>query len=180
MLYDGKKNVIRLCLLRLLPIHKIEHNKIRKIIVTDYPTNSSSYVDIGRVFGASLLRYNYGIGKYLSELYVLTLGMNLRTEYYFYKPLFDVSYVVSVYKLINKVLYSHWCLSLKKKFDEHTYRSTSYLNRFPCRGQRRRCNASTPNKLHLISKFSALSAKKEAPLKIRGNTGKKIRVRRAM
>lgn len=83
--------------------------------------------------------------------------MNRRTNYYFFKHLFNIKYIVLCYPAINKIACEFQYSNLKKKFAQNTYWSVSYLHKFPCRGQRRRSNASTPKKLNIVNSFSKLN-----------------------
>jgi hypothetical protein len=174
LLYNKTTNVISNTLPQIIPIYISELKITRKMIITNYAIDKSYYVVIGNLFGLSLLRFNYGVNRYLSELYIFTGGLHRRTLYYFMRDLFDISYISYLFTCINKKLYSTYMSFLKKKFAEHTFWSTSYLNHYPCRGQRRRTNASTASKLNVVSKFSTVSAvKKESSVKKKSKKGLK-------
>lgn len=92
--------------------------KRKKIVLLNCITDKSYYKEIYNIYGVLLLRYNYGINKYLSDLYMYTNGFHRRTMYYFVTEMFSLQYFLPY---INKIVYSEHLSYLKKKFDEHTY-----------------------------------------------------------
>lgn len=157
MLYHKPRHcVIADSVRELLPIYKSDSVGTKTITLTDYVLDKRFYAEITNIYGIYLLHYNYGIHRYLSELFIYIHGMHLRTRYYFFKSLFHLKYLALCYQAINKVACEFHYSSLKKKFIQNTYWSVSYLHKFPCRGQRRRCNASTPKKLNISYKFASL------------------------
>lgn len=119
--YNHKHNVINTTLRILLPIYAEESNKKRKIIVSDPVINKSFYLDIGNVYGSFLLQYNYGISSYSSSLFINTLGANRRTSYIFFRPFIDAAYVSSLFRKIDKILYSNYISFMKKKISSNSY-----------------------------------------------------------
>ena len=121
LLYNKATNVVSITLPQIVPIYISELKIKRKVIITNYATDKSYYIVIGNLFGLSLLRSNFGVNRYLSELYIFTCGLNRRTLYYFMRGLFDITLVTYLFTCINKKLYSVYMSYLKKKFDEHTF-----------------------------------------------------------
>ena len=121
LLYNQTTNVIRSTLPQIIPMYISELKIKRKIIITNYALDKRYYVEIGNLFGLSLLRYNYGVNRYLSELYIFTGGLNKRTLYYFMREMFDISFITYIFTCINKKLYSAHMSYLKKKFAEYTF-----------------------------------------------------------
>jgi len=121
LLYNKTTNVISNTLPQIIPIYISELKIKRKIIITNYAVDKSYYIVIGNLFGLSLLRLNYGVNRYLSELYIFTGGLHRRTLYYFMREMFDISFITYLFTCINKKLYSVYMSFLKKKFAEHTF-----------------------------------------------------------
>lgn len=121
LLYNKTTNVISNTLPQIIPIYISELKITRKMIITNYAIDKSYYVVIGNLFGLSLLRFNYGVNRYLSELYIFTGGLHRRTLYYFMRDMFDISYISYLFTCINKKLYTIYMSFLKKKFAEHTF-----------------------------------------------------------
>lgn len=162
MLYTSV-DIIKNVLLENIPMYSDELKKKKKIVLLNCITDKSYYKEIYNIYGVLLLRYNYGVNKYSSDLYMHTNGFNKCTMFYFVSEMFALSYF---YNCMNKAVYAAHMSHLKKKFEEHTYWSISYMNRYPCRGQRRRSNASTPYKLHLLSRFNVIPIKKKNKVKV--------------
>ena len=120
-LYNKSTNVLSTTLQQIIPLYSSELKIKRKIVITNYALDKSYYVVIGNLFGLSLLRYNYGVNRYLSELYIFTGGLHRRTLYYFMRDMFDTSFITYLFTCINKKLYSLCMSYLKKKFSEHTF-----------------------------------------------------------
>lgn len=150
-----KQHIISSSIRTILPFFSNQLNVIKKIILTNYLIDKSYYVEIGDLFGRFYLSLYYGIYFFLSNLFLFIFGLQLRTRYYFFNSLFDVSHILSCFPLINKILFLHFFSFLKKKFDSHSYWSTLYLHKYPVRGQRRRTNASTSSMLNIVSRFSS-------------------------
>jgi hypothetical protein len=121
LLYNNSTNVISSTLPQIIPLYISEVKIQRKIIITNYALDKSYYVVIGNIFGLSLLRYNYGVNRYLSELYIFTGGLHRRTLYYFMRDLFDISYITYLFTCLNKKLYSLCMSYLRKKFAARTF-----------------------------------------------------------
>jgi hypothetical protein len=152
--HKPKFNVVTDSVRELLPIYDSEVVKKKTITLTNYVLDKRFYTEITHIYGLLLLRFNYGVNRYLSELFIYMHGMHRRTNYYFFKHLFNLKYVVLCYPAINQIACEFQYSNLKKKFAQNTYWSVSYLHKFPCRGQRRRSNASTPKKLNIVHSFS--------------------------
>lgn len=150
-LSNKRNNVISESLRTILPIYNSDAVKKQQMCVTDFKTDQSVFVECRHIYGLYVLRYNYGVNRYLSELYIFTGGLHKRTAYYFCLPLFDAATIAYYFSLINKIGYLLSYNSLRKKFRQHTFWSISYMHRFPCRGQRRRSNAATAKRLHKVS-----------------------------
>lgn len=174
MLYNRIK-IIDNSLHEIIPLYSLESQKRRKIVLINCATDKSYYKEIYNIYGVSLLRYQYGINKYLSDLYMYTNGFNKRTMYYFVGNIFSIQ---SFYPFLNKLVYASHMAHLKKKFGEHTYWSISYMNKYPCRGQRRRSNASTAHKLHILSRFSVSRTTKKAHIVVKAKKNKKQAVQK--
>lgn len=141
--YDTRTNVIANTLHNIIPLYIQEYREQRTIIVSDYPLDKRYYSKVGNVYGVALLKYNYGVNKCLSALYMLTGGFGSRTPYYFIREIEDASLLTSLFPCINKKLYDERISQMRKKYKTNTYWSMSYQYKYPCRGQRRRSNAST-------------------------------------
>jgi hypothetical protein len=149
-----KANVISKMLRTMLPIYNSDVAKKKTIIVTNYVLDKRFFVEILNIYGSYLLRFNYGVNRYLSELYICTGGLHKRTAYYFFTDLFNLKYITSLFSSINKIAYDKSYNNLQKKFAQHTFWSRSYLHKFPCRGQRRRSNAATAKKINFVNRFA--------------------------
>lgn len=121
MFYNNKKSIVSVSIYTILPFFSSGFNAVKKIIITNYLLDKSYYVEIGDVFGKSLLCFYYGINFFLSNLFIYLFGLHVRTRYYFFNYLFEVGHIVSCFPLINKVLFQHGFSFLKKKFDSHSY-----------------------------------------------------------
>ena len=117
MLYNSIKTIDN-SLREIIPLYSSESQKRRKIVLTNCVTDKSYYKEIYNLYGVALIRYNYGINKYLSDLYMYTNGFNKRTMFYFIDRILSIQ---SFYPLINKLIYATQMANLKKKFGEHTY-----------------------------------------------------------
>src|SRR3989338_6402212 len=102
-----------------------------------------------------MLRLNYGVHRYLSDLFIFTCGLHKRTAYYFSPSIFNVTYLMYLFPSINKRAYEYSYSNIQKKYAAHTFWSISYMHKFPCRGQRRRSNASTAKKLNFAHKLTS-------------------------
>lgn len=162
-----KIHTIEETLYAILPIHMQEYNRKRKIVLLNCASDRSYYKEICNVYCIAMLRYHYGIGSYLSHLYVYNMGFNKRTMFYFRHQAFETFSITSIYQYINKLTYAGHMACLRKKFEAHTYWSISYMHRYPCRGQRRRSNACTAKRLHLWSQFNPVVHKKKESIKIK-------------
>lgn len=129
------------------------------IIVTNYLSDRSHYVDTSKMYCSALLPHNHGINRCLSKLYISVCGLHGRTSPRFFGTSFSVEAITYIFPHINKVLFNTSFSFLKRKFEAHTYWSTLYLNKYPCRGQRRRTNASTAHKLNLVYKLNSFAKK---------------------
>lgn len=105
----------------ILPIYGSGSSLHKKIIRTDYVIDKSYYAQISEVYGCILLRYNYGINRYLSALFIRICGFNMRTPYYLCNIFLDIQFIMHFFPNINKLLYKYFLLHLKKKFESHTY-----------------------------------------------------------
>ena len=119
--YNSKENVISATLTNIIPFFMDASIKKKKIVVTNYVLNKSYYIEIGTLFAASLLKFNYGVGKAVSSLYIYNIGMQLRTIYYVMPFFFDLICVETYFKCINNSLYSLCIGYIKKKFNSHAY-----------------------------------------------------------
>jgi hypothetical protein len=154
MLFLNKRtNIISNSLRTILPIYHSEVAKKKTIIVTNYVIDKRFFVELFNIYGLYLLRFNYGVNRYLSELFIFTGGMHKRTSYYFFSDLFHLTYITYLFSFINKRAYEFSYSNVQKKYAQHSFWSISYLHKFPCRGQRRRSNASTAKKLNFAHKL---------------------------
>jgi len=110
-----KANVVMKMLRTMLPIYNSDVAKKKMIIVTNYVLDKRFFVEIINIYGSYLLRFNYGINRYLSELYICTGGMQKRTAYYFFTNLFNLKYITSLFSSINKIAYDKSYNNLQKK-----------------------------------------------------------------
>lgn len=119
--HKQRYSVIMESVRELLPIYDSEAVKKRTITLTNYVRDERFYTEITNIYGLYLLRFNYGVGDYLSRLFVYIHGMHIRTNYYFFRSLFNIKYIVLCYSAINKIAYEFHYSNIKKKFLQNTY-----------------------------------------------------------
>jgi hypothetical protein len=96
--HQPRHSVINLSLHEVVPIYDSEVVQKKTITLTNYVTETRFYSEITNIFGLYFLRFNYGVNRYLSELYVYIHGMHNRTNYYFFTYFFNLKYVVLCYQ----------------------------------------------------------------------------------
>lgn len=121
LFFNQKTNVIGKALRTIVPMYNSVVAKKKTMCVTNYMIDKNFFVECRSIYGLFVLRYNYGVNRYLSELFIFTGGLHRRTAYYFFSDLFDLVNITYIYSAINKIAFTLSKNSLKKKFAQHTF-----------------------------------------------------------
>lgn len=139
-----------------LSLLEINHsNKLFKtrIIIHLYKGERYIYMNFENYKLMKLFKLHYGIGNYLSTLYILSSGYHTFSSYKIFPFFPDNQRLNHVYGLINQKLIYFYVFFMKNKLSYTSYWSIRYTNKYPCRGQRTRSNARTAFRLHNYNKF---------------------------
>jgi hypothetical protein len=147
----SKPNVIKLSLRTLLPVYR--KPSMCTVVLTNHTKKHRYFFNNNPnlLYGAGLLRNNYGINHTVSELFVHVYGYNSRTDACFIPFIMDVQYLTGIFPMINAPAFSSYIDAMRHKYSLNNYWSGRYMRRYPCRGQRTRTNASTAKKLHNLA-----------------------------